>query len=90
VLGGENPREQGLAWAALAEALALQENREADEAFRKATDLLKEHGHQVDLSDAYRGWAHYLRQAGRESEALDVLDRAAQLSSSSTRAQSLS
>jgi transcriptional regulator with XRE-family HTH domain len=90
VLGGENPREQGLAWAALAEALALQENPEADEAFRKATGLLEEHGHQIDLSDAYRGWARYLRQVGRESEALDVLDRAAQLTSSSTRAQSLS
>jgi tetratricopeptide (TPR) repeat protein len=88
-LGGDNPNEQGLAWAALAEALALQDKQDADETFRKATDLLGEHGHQVDLSDAYRGWARYLRQAGRESEALDVLDRAAELSSS-TRAQSLS
>ena len=88
-LGGDNPNEQGLAWAALAEAQALQDKQDADETFRKATDLLGEHGHQVDLSDAYRGWARYLRQAGRESEALDILDRAAQLSSS-TRAQSLS
>jgi tetratricopeptide (TPR) repeat protein len=88
-LGGDHPNEQGLAWSALAEALALQDKQDADETFRKATDLLGEYGHQVDLSDAYRGWARYLRQAGRESEALDVLDRAAELSSS-TRAQSLS
>jgi transcriptional regulator with XRE-family HTH domain len=81
-LGDEHPAEQGLAWAALADSLALQDKAEADETFRKATDLLQRHGHQVDLAEAYRAWARYLRGAGRESDALDVLDRAAQLSSS--------
>ena len=43
---------------------------------------IDEHGRQNEKADTYRSWAHYLRKAGRESEALDVLDRAAQLSSS--------
>jgi transcriptional regulator with XRE-family HTH domain len=81
-LGEEHPAEQGLAWAALADALALQDRADADATFRKAAELLERHGHQVDLADAYRSWARYLRKAGRESEALDVLDRAAQLSAS--------
>jgi transcriptional regulator with XRE-family HTH domain len=80
-LGDEHPAEQGLAWAALADAVAQQDKAEADDTFQKATDLLQQHGHQVDLAEAYRSWARYLRGAGRESEALDVLDRAAQLSS---------
>jgi tetratricopeptide (TPR) repeat protein len=87
-LRDEHPNEQGLAWAALADALALQEKHEADETFRKAADLLQEHGHQVSLTETFRSWARYLRKAGRESEALDILDRAAQLNAS-TRSQSL-
>jgi tetratricopeptide (TPR) repeat protein len=87
-LGDEHPAEQGVAWAVLAEALALQDKEEAHETFRKAADLLERHGHQVDLNETFRSWARYLRKAGRESEALDVLDRAAQLNAP-TRTQSL-
>jgi tetratricopeptide (TPR) repeat protein len=87
-LGNEHPAEQGLAWAALADALALQENAEADETFRKAADLLEQHGHQISLTETFRAWSRYLRNTGRESDALDVLDRAAQLNAS-TRSQSL-
>jgi transcriptional regulator with XRE-family HTH domain len=87
VLGDEHPAEQGLAWAALADAQALQD-RDASDAFGKAADLLQKHGHQVDLTEARRSWARYLRKVGRESEALDVLDRAAQINAS-TRTQTL-
>jgi transcriptional regulator with XRE-family HTH domain len=45
-------------------------------------DLIEKHGRQVEKADTLRAWARYLRKTGRESEALDVLDRAAQLSSS--------
>jgi transcriptional regulator with XRE-family HTH domain len=82
-LGDENLAEQGLAWAALAEALALQDRDAADETFRKAADLLQEHGHDVDFTDLCRTWARYLRRSGRDSEALDVLDQAAQVNASS-------
>jgi tetratricopeptide (TPR) repeat protein len=87
-LGDEHPSEQGLAWAALAEGLAVEGDDAADEAFRKAADLLQKHGHDVDLTDTCRRWARYLRNHGRGSEALDVLDRAAQVNASS-RPQSL-
>jgi tetratricopeptide (TPR) repeat protein len=82
LLADDNPAERGVALAILAEALAEQENPEADQTFKNAVQLIDEHGRQVEKADTYRSWAHYLRKAGRESEALDVLDRAAQLSSS--------
>jgi tetratricopeptide (TPR) repeat protein len=68
--------------AILAEALAQQERPEANETFERAVELIEEHGRQVEKADAFRAWARYLRKSGRESEALDVLDRAAQLSAS--------
>ena len=73
---------------ALAEGLALQNKDAADETFRRAADLLQEHGHDVDFTDMCRTWARYLRKSGRDSEALDVLDRAAKVNASS-RAQTL-
>jgi tetratricopeptide (TPR) repeat protein len=88
-LGDDYPAKRGVTMGILAEALAQQENPEADETFKVAADLIDEHGRQVEKADAFRAWARYLRKSGRESEALDVLDRAAQLSSS-TRVQSLS
>jgi tetratricopeptide (TPR) repeat protein len=86
-LGNEHPAEQGVAWAALADALTLQEKPEADETFRKAADLLERHGHQVESTETLRAWGRYLRKAGRESEALDVLDRAAQLNATQGRSR---
>jgi tetratricopeptide (TPR) repeat protein len=68
--------------ATLAEALAQQEKPEANETFERAVALIEEHGRQIEKADALRAWARYLRRSGRESEALDVLDRAAQLSAS--------
>jgi tetratricopeptide (TPR) repeat protein len=83
------PAERGVYLGILAEALAKQDNPEADETFKLAVELIDEHGRQVEKADAFRAWARYLRKNGRDSEALDVLDRAAQLSSSSSRPQSL-
>jgi transcriptional regulator with XRE-family HTH domain len=85
-LGGEQPTERGVALGVLAEALAQQGKSDAEGAFEEAAKLLDEHGRHFERSNIYRAWARYLRKAGRESEALDVLDRAAQLSSTS-RAQ---
>ncbi len=80
VLGDQSPEQEGNAWWALAEALALQADIDgAGDAFRRAVDLLEEHGQRRDCVDAYRAWAKLLRGAGRESEALDVLERAADL-----------
>ena len=72
--------ERGNALWALADAKALKGDVDgADEAFRQATDLLREHGHRRDHIEAYRSWGKFLRRAGREEEALEVLERAADL-----------
>ena len=82
VLGDEHPAERGAALAILAESLAHQGKPEADATFKRAAELIDAHGRQVEKADTYRAWARHLRKTGRESEALDVLDRAAELGSS--------
>jgi len=80
--GDEYPHESGHALWSLAEGLALTgEPDEADATFREATTLLEEHGHRRDFVEAYRAWGKFLRKAGREEEALEVLERAADLAS---------
>ena len=80
--GDEYPHESGHALWSLAEGLAMTgEPDEADAAFREATTLLEEHGHRRDFVEAYRAWGKFLRKAGREQEALEVLERAADLAS---------
>ena len=81
-LGDDHPAERGVALAILAEALSNQGKSEADETFEGAVRLVEEHGRQVEKADTFRAWARHLRKSGRESEALDILDRAARLSSS--------
>ena len=79
-VGDEYPHEKGNALWALAEGLALTgETNEADDAFRKGTTLLEEQGHRRDYVEAYRAWGKFLRRSGREDEALEVLERAADL-----------
>ncbi len=51
----------------------------AHESFRNATTLLEEQGHRRDYVEAYRAWGKFLRRSGREDEALEVLERAADL-----------
>ena len=72
--------ERGNALWALAEAKAQRADVDgADEAFRQATELLRDHGHRRDHIEAYRAWGKFLRRAGREEQALEVLERAADL-----------
>jgi tetratricopeptide (TPR) repeat protein len=79
-VGDEYPHERGNALWALAEALVLRGDLDgADAAFREATTLLEAHGHRRDYVEAYRAWGKFLRRAGREDEALEVLERAADL-----------
>ena len=78
--GDEYPHEQGNALWALAEGLALQGDTDAaNDAFRSATALLEAQGHHRDYVEAYRAWGTFLRRVGREDEALEVLERAADL-----------
>ena len=80
-LAGSAPGEAGLAWWAVAEARAAGEGAEVDDAFVEATALLGEHGSVRDHAGVLRSYGRYLRAAGREREALDVFERAAEVAS---------
>ena len=85
--GDDNPIDAGTAFSVLADALALvSEIQGAEEAYRRAVDVLEEHAQLRDASAACRSWARMLRQVGREQQALDVLDRAAELAMRATPA----
>jgi tetratricopeptide (TPR) repeat protein len=80
LLGDQNPAEQGLALWALADATALKGGAdEANSTYERSVTLLSEQGRWRDAANACRSWGRFLRKAGRESEALDVLERAADL-----------
>jgi transcriptional regulator with XRE-family HTH domain len=74
-----NEPELGSAYAALADALALQGDGGADDAYARAVDLLAEQRRWREAVAAAQSWAKLLRKAGREAEALDVLERASEL-----------
>jgi tetratricopeptide (TPR) repeat protein len=86
-LAGDYPAERGVALGALADALAQQGKPDADDAFEKAAALLDAHGRHIERIETYRSWARHLRNSGREGQALDVLDRAAQLSATQTKSR---
>jgi transcriptional regulator with XRE-family HTH domain len=72
--------EKGISAHALADALALTGAiGEASTAYQQAVDLLEATGQWRTASAAARAWGRLLREQGQESEALDVLDRAADL-----------
>ncbi len=73
------PNQLALATWALAEALAGLNDDAAAVTFAAATAQLREHGTVREHAQALRSHGRYLRDAGRESEALDVLDRAAEV-----------
>jgi tetratricopeptide (TPR) repeat protein len=76
------PNERGGAWLVVAEARAGGGSPErADEAFREALELLAEHGTVRQHSAALRSFGRFLRDEGREREALDVFERAAEVAS---------
>ncbi|HVM17347.1 MAG TPA: helix-turn-helix transcriptional regulator [Gaiellaceae bacterium] len=80
LLGDSDPGERGRALQALGEGLTLQgATDEASDAFRASVDALEQAERYADAAQACRAWGRMLRKAGREGEALDVLDRAADL-----------
>ncbi len=80
LVGDSSPVDEGLAFRALADGLALSgEYPGADEAYRRAADLLETQGRWRDATEACRAWARLLRTNGHEEQALDVLDRATEL-----------
>jgi len=80
-LADDLPTEAGAAWRAIAEARAAVGDPSADDAFREALDLLHNHGSIRDYANLLRAYGRYLREVGREHEALDVFERAANVAS---------
>ena len=77
LLGEHHQTEQGSAWWALAEGLTLQSDvGGATEAFSRAVDLLVSTSSWREAAQCCRRWAKVLRDAGRDAEALDALERA--------------
>jgi transcriptional regulator with XRE-family HTH domain len=81
LLAAELPNERGNAWWAIAAARAAGGGGDADDAYREAVELLAEHGTVRQYSAVLRSYGRYLREAGREHEALDVFERAAEVAS---------
>jgi tetratricopeptide (TPR) repeat protein len=80
LLGDSYELDQGSAAWALAEGLALQGDVDkAGKEFQRAVKLLSENRRLREAAQAARGWGRMLRSAGREAEALDVLERATDL-----------
>jgi transcriptional regulator with XRE-family HTH domain len=80
LLGDTDPAERGAAWLALAEGAVLTgEPPTAIDGFRRAVAALEDSGKHHESAEAYRAWARLLRQLGQESEALDALEKAAEL-----------
>ena len=74
------PADQGLGYSALADGLALSGDKAAaGDAYAKAVELLESQGRWRPAANACRAWAHMLRDQGRDEEAMDALDRAAEL-----------
>ena len=77
LLALELPGEAGNAWWAIAEARAGAGDPNADDAFGRAVKPPGAHGTVRRYASVLRSYGRYLRDSGRESEALDVLERAA-------------
>lgn len=79
--GDSSPVDRGLALSALADGLVMiGDTPAAGDAYAEAVSVLEEQGRWRHAATACRSWGRMLRQTGSESEALDVLDRAAELS----------
>jgi transcriptional regulator with XRE-family HTH domain len=77
LLGDFHGDSQGAAVHALARALALAGDLTgANDAYRRAVDLLTAHGRRTDAGEAALEWVDFLRDHGRDEEAEPILRRA--------------
>jgi len=75
-----NEPELGTASAALGDALTVVGDYDgAEAAYSEAVDLLEGQSRWREATEAAQAWGKMLRKAGREADALDVLERAAAL-----------
>ena len=80
LLERSEPVEVGRAWRTLAAVFErLGDLDLAERAYATAVEALTRQGAPRHLAEAYRAWGKFLRGLGREEEALDVFERAADL-----------
>jgi transcriptional regulator with XRE-family HTH domain/uncharacterized protein HemY len=79
------PREHARAWFVAAQTrLELGDDSGAEQAFALAVELLGQHGSSREYAEALRALGRFLRRRGRERDALDVFERAAEAAAGST------
>lgn len=79
---GTEPIEVGRAWHTLADVFERVGDLDlAERSHRTAIEALLQQGAARHLGEAYRGFGKFLRARGREQEALDAFERAADLAS---------
>jgi tetratricopeptide (TPR) repeat protein len=82
LIGDSDPAEQGAAYWALGEGFFQKgQLEEGNEALSRAVELLSTQRLWREALQAARSYARLLREAGRDSEALDVLERTAEMAS---------
>lgn len=86
LLARDLPNERGNAWWAIAEARSRRPESDAadpaddaDAAYGAALELLAAHGTVREHAAVLRSYGRFLRDRGRELEALDVFERAAEV-----------
>lgn len=77
----EQPNEHGQAWWAIAEARAGADDPDAGEAFERAVELLHVHGTVRHYANVLRSYGSYLRDTGRDHDAMEIFERAANVAS---------
>jgi tetratricopeptide (TPR) repeat protein len=80
-LSQDFPNEHGQAWWAIAEARAGAGDPNAADAFERAVEELHLHGTVRHYANVLRAYGRYLREVGRERDALDIYERAANVAS---------
>ncbi|MGH3000648.1 MAG: helix-turn-helix domain-containing protein, partial [Gaiellaceae bacterium] len=74
------PVDRGFSLVVLADGLALKgETADANAAYGESVGILDSEGRWRPAANAARAWGNMLRASGDEAQALDVLDRAAEL-----------
>jgi transcriptional regulator with XRE-family HTH domain len=77
----EIPNEAGLAWWAIAEARAGAGDPGANDAYEEAVQVLHAHGTIRDYANVLRTYGRYLREIGRDHDAMEIFERAANVAS---------
>ena len=76
-MASELPNEHGQAGGRSPRPVPVPVTTGADEAFQQAVDVLHEHGTVRNYANVLRAYGRYLRDTGREHDALGVFERAA-------------